>query len=909
MIWVILAWATLVAAAGAPLAATIDPGDEIVTRADRLRGRLVLPEPLDGKAKLKLTWTDSYGRTVALEESDVQADAGIVPFEIDLAPAVALQNFIEAELSLGGRVFAAPKAEFIVTPEYDRWDDYQIIMYYPYERSLQRALRKVGITAGKISGTYTRRPDGAAAWYPFDYRFYCDQISTFFYAAYHTPAHQPKNKMYQLAKEQYRADRTAKKPFYREPCFHDEAALADALERLRTAVRTQKRFKPWFYAHCDEAGVADLVAPWDFCFDPRTLAAMRKWLLDEYGSLEGINREWGTDFKSMGDVTPLTTDEMMARGDDNLSPWADHRHFMNRAFADVLSAGTRAVREEDPKAYIGLVGCQMPAAFGGYDYWLLSQVMECIEPYNIGNNREIWRSLVPEKPAVTTAFGFGDWEVWRLWFQMLHGDLGIIIYDEEFRYLDENGEPTELGASIAPTYRELAGGLRKQLAYMERVEEPIGIHYSHPSVTAHWMLEVRPRGKDWIERESWHDRQDSEFYRLRESWTKVIEDNLRQYDFIAYGQLENGDFDDMNCRVMILPQSIAMSEAECDALRRFVERGGVLVADCRTALMDEHCRMLDGGRLDDVFGIRRTNLEFAPGPAGLAPVERHGIGWVGKGDLDMMSAAEPGVAALEGAVACYEDSAGTPAVIVNRYGNGTAVYLNAVVTDYHRWRLKPPEHEGLAKLMESLLCAAGVERRWDLTTGDGAPPHGIEVHPWRRGDMWILALHRNYQLRVSELGPPEYQSQAALEADMPLVLSFDAPKAVYDQRRGVFLGKSQRFELDLPRYEPVILTVLGEPVGALGIDAPEAAAPGDLLDVRLGLAGTAADRTHAFRVKVFGPDGAEMEMHTETIAAAGGRARWRVPIAVSDPEGDYTLKVRDVATGAAAEKVVKVERP
>ena len=908
MIWMMLATVLFLSAAGAPFAATVDLDDSIVTRAGSLPGRLVLPQPLEGKAKLKLTWTDSYGRTVAVEESDVEAAAGVVSFEVDLARAVALLNFIEAELVLGGQVFAAPKAEFIVTPLYDRWDDYQVIMYYPYERSLQGALRKVGITAGKVSGSHTRRGDGGVAWYPWDYRFYCDQISTFFYAAYHTPAHVPKNKMYQLAKEQYRADRTSRKPLYREPCFHDEEALADAVERLHTAVRTQKRFKPWFYAHCDEAGVADLVAPWDFCFDPRTLGAMRKWLVEEYGSLEGINREWGTDFKSMDDVAPLTTDEMMARGDDNLSPWADHRHFMNRAFADVLMAGTRAVREEDPKAYIGLVGCQMPAAFGGYDYWLLSRVMECIEPYNIGNNREIWRSLAPEKPAVTTAFGFGDWEMWRLWFQMLHGDLGIIIYDEEFRYLDEDGAPTELGASIAPTYKELAGGITKQLAYMRRVEEPIGIHYSHASVTAHWMLEVRPRGKDWIERESWHDRQDSEFYRLRESWTKVIEDGLRQYDFVAYAQLENGDFDEMDCRVMILPQSIAMSQTECDALRRFVERGGTLVADCRTALMDEHCRMLEGGRLDDVFGIKRTNLDFAPGPVGLVPVVGPGIARVGESELVMISAAEPGVGVLEGALACYEDSAGTPAVIVNRYGNGTAVYLNAVVTDYHRWRLKPPEHDRLQALIGSLIGAAGVEPRWDVTTPDGSPPHGIEVHPWLCGDMWVLALHRNYQLRVSELGPPEYQSQAALEAEMPLVLSFDGPRAVYDQRRGVFLGEAERFEFDLPAYEPVILTVLEERVGALGIDAPEAGAPGELLDVGIGLAGTAAESTHVFRVKVFGPDGAEMEMLTESIAAAGGRARWRVPIAVSDPEGDYTLKVRDVATGAAAESVVKVAR-
>lgn len=60
---------------------------------------------------------------------------------------------------------------------------------------------------------------------------------------------------------------------------------------------------------------------------------MRKWLIEQYGSLQGINREWGTKFGALEEVAPLSTDEMMKRGDDNLSPWADHRTFMNITFA------------------------------------------------------------------------------------------------------------------------------------------------------------------------------------------------------------------------------------------------------------------------------------------------------------------------------------------------------------------------------------------------------------------------------------------------------------------------------------------------------------------------------------------------------------------------------------------------
>ncbi len=907
MIWIMasgfMIWFAMMA-----LSARIETDSQIVTSADTLRGAVVLDRDVRGKGRLVLTWRDSYGRIVAERESHVRLDGARVDFELDLACAVALQNFLDARLSVGSRVFAAPRIEFIVTPLQEPWTDYQIIMYYPYERSVQPALGKLGITAGKIAGAQTRRPDGAAAWYPFNYRFYCDQIATFFYAAYHTPVQDPKNKMYLLARERYRQDRTSREPFYRKPCFHDKKALAEATERLRTAVKTQKRFRPLFYAHCDEAGVADLVAAWDFCFQPKTLSAMREWLIEQYGSLDGINNAWDTCFSNLDEVTPFTTDEMMARGDDNLSPWADHRHFMNKTFADVVAAGTAAVLDEDPDAMAGLVGCQMPAAFGGYDYWLLSRAMTCIEPYNIGNNREIWRSLAPLKPALTTAFGFGPKEVWRLWHQMLHGDLGIIIYDEEFRYLDEHGETTPLAAAIAPTYRELTGGIARLLSSKERCRDGVGIHYSHPSLTAHWMLDVRQKQQPWIERESWQDRLDSEFLRLRESWTKVLEDNMRQYDFIAYGQLENGEFDEMDMRLVILPQSIAMSQAECMALRRFVERGGMLVADSRTALMNEHCRRTGAGQLDDLFGLKRTSLDFEAGPVGLRPVDGHGVDWMPSVLLANVSAAEPGITPVNGAVTCYEDSDGTPAVIVRRYGKGTAVYLNAVFTDYHRWRLRPPEHDGLSRFVEGLLDAAGVTRRWDIRTVDGGFPHGVEAHTWEGGHAQVVALQRNYQMRVNELGPPEYADQEALEEDIRLVLNLDSPATVYDQRVGSVVGRRRCFELKLGRWEPLILVIRKEPVGEITIDAPARVAPGDLAAVHIRLDAAGEGSTCAFRVKAFAPDGQELTMLTRTIAAPSGHARWLLPVALSDAEGEYMLTVRDVATGAAGRCRLVVKR-
>lgn len=625
---------------------------------------------------------------------------------------------------------------------------------------------------------------------------------------------------------------------------------------------------------------------------------MRKWLLARYGSLEAINAEWNTHFARIEDVVPFTTDEMMARGDDNLSPWADHRAFMNQAFADALLAGTRAGHEVDRDARLGLVGCQMPAAFGGYDYWLLSQVMDCIEPYNIGNNREVWRSFAPGKPAITTAFGFGDMEVWRLWYQALHGDQGIIIYDEKNQYLDADGKLTKMATDIAPTYRELTGGIVKQLHYMSQPPQQVAIHYSQPSITAQWMFESRPGGGNWVNQGSGSERRRSPFLRLREAWVKLIEDSQQPYGFVAYAQLENGAFANSAARVLVLPQSVAMSAKECQAVRDFVARGGTVIADCRTALMDEHCKTLPQAQLDDLFGIERTDTRFAPGPAGLTPATEGAA-------LEKLSTAEPGVKPTTG-VPLYRDSKGTPAWIVRQHGKGMTIYLNAVVTDYHRWRLKPPEGDALQAMVASALKHAGAADEYAVMARDKVAT-GIELFPFTSGDLRILAVHRNYQLRVNELGPPEYQKQDALEQPLNLKIDLGGQYAVYDARAGKYLGKKSTAEFSLDKYQPTILALLPEPVEAIRIDAPNEVTGGSLVDVKLTLVAPKVGDAHAFRVTVKGPDGKEIRPLTRTLMAPKGQAMLQIPFALSDPAGNYTLYARDIATGISARQTVSVK--
>jgi hypothetical protein len=897
---------------------------DIVTRSSSLNFKILPNRDLDKwmdqrhEAQLKLTWTDSLGRTVAVREENIKFDGQNIALTQPLTHAVTLLNFLEVQISGGGKTLKSAKKEFIVTPE-GKWDDYQIFMYYPYKTPAQQlALRDLGINTGQLQSGRTQQEQGGRVWWENNYRFYCDQIAYDFFANYHSPKYEPKDKLLKEAKAAYKADPTNKESLFRHPCFYDTDARVAAMARFKQAATAQMRYKPFFYA-TDETGVANLVEAFDFCYDPRTLAEMRKWLIQQYGpkydifdlrsklntinkeTLDAINKEWGTKFEKLDDVVPLTTDEMMARGDENYSSWADHRTFMNITFANAVKESCETLKTVDPEALGGLVGCQMPAAFGGYDYWRLSQSMEAIEPYNIGNNREIWRSFKPNAPAVTTGFGASEMEVWRLWYQLLRGDRGVIIYDEKNSYLTDDAKPTDVANKVAPTYRELTGGICKQLLAMERINDPIAIHYSQASINAHWMIERKALGKGaWLDKGSWHERRESDFLRLRQSVINLLEDNHYSYTFVSYEQLENGDFDKMDTKVMILPQSIAMSKAECDALRRFVARGGTLIADCRTALMDEHCKMLEKGQLDDLFGIERTDMKFAPGPAGLKELNNVPERFP---NLDNNTTAEPGVrAAAYWVETIYRDSKGVTAGFFTG-DKGWVMYLNSIITDYHRWRLKPPEGDSLRTLFSSLLdYLSKIPRQYSLKLVDNKPAVGAGICSWRSGDMKIVAVYRNYGLRVNELGPPEYQKQDALEVPMELKLDLGGEFAVYNTREGKFLGKQSSVTFPLDKYVPTIFALLPKEAGELKIKADDEAKCGDMVEVKLQLKNSDSKTTHAFDVGVTGPDGNALRHLDANILAPGGKVEWKIPFALSDKPGEYTLHVRDVATGTQAER-------
>jgi hypothetical protein len=565
-----------------------------------------------GKGTLAIRWTDVLGRVVEDRSIPIElTDETEIRFPLDIRRAAAMLNDITARFTLDGvRKDGKPdhrdetvSASFVAKPPDRAWQDYAIIMWQNHNAEQFATLKMLGVNGGQYTGRSKTPPEFLLK---NDLRWYVENIATDFYSEYHR--YRPdriQHWSYLQAKELFKKDMTSKEAFKRHPSLSDRAWLSKIHDRLVDAARFASPYRPFFYDLGDESGIADLAAFWDFDFSDHSLDAMREWLKERYGTLAALNRQWGREFTRWEEAVPDTTREAMQRPGENFSSWSDHKEWMDIAFARAIEMGVDAVRSVDPDAYVAIAGGQMPG-WGGYDYARLSRVLTAIEPYDIGNNIEILRSLNPSLPFVTTAFARGNWEKHRIWYEALHGARGNIIWDEKFEMAPPAGGVGDRGREVAAYYNELRGGVGALLINSVRQSDPIAIHYSQPSMRVEWMLAQRPKGDAWVDRTSATERRDSDFLRVRESYCKLIEDLGLQYRFMSYGQVEAGELLKGGYRVLILPRSSALSAAEAREIRIFVESGGRVIADGEPGAFDDHALRLPESSLAGVR-IERVN--------------------------------------------------------------------------------------------------------------------------------------------------------------------------------------------------------------------------------------------------------------------------------------------------------------
>jgi len=808
--------------------ATIVLEKEVLERGEPVKGKLLLPADRVRAAAMKtmtVRVSDSLGRLL-VEKTMPVTDR----FELPVPNVLAMKHSVSIATTDGW----AASADVIYMPPKE-WDDYVCTIWQRHNPTRIPHLQEMYLTGTQWGGSSSEPP---GHFIDANCRYYVETGATWVFSAYHMwMPDKEKTHYHKLAKAAFIKDRTDFRILERNPCLSNHA-IRDRIQWIFThEARMHRAYRPLFYTVSDEPGIANQAAPFDYCFSPYCKEAFRQWLKERYKTLEALNKQWGTKHARWEDVRGETTDEVLARTDGNFSAWCDHKDFMDSVLIGGYALAKEYLRKHDPDARIGMGGGQGPAAVGGWDFWKFAQVFDVMENYYIGNNYELIRSFAPGMIPFHCSFQPGDPEKHLIWYLFIHGDGGLLVWDDKSDYVTDDGTYSDRAKEARDWYGELTGGIGRLRMASARTDDPVALYHSQASLRVHWVLEVKPQGKNWINRDSWSERTDSRYFRLRESWVKLIEDNGLQYRFLCPPQVDRGDLQNYDpkgpkgFKVLLLPEILAMSDAEAGAIRAFVQAGGTVVADKMPGTYDEH-------------GKRREESPLA---------------------------------------SLFADGAA-----------GRAILLNQDMLPYYQQRILPGDKEAALKSLigDLLRKAVGGDRATPEVVGDdGKPVTGVETTLWRNGRCEVIALHRNPLLRVNELGPQEYKSNRKFETPVALTVRRAGPAAWYDVRKGGRIGEGKEVKVTLPPFEPVILS-------ALPAEAKPFAAEVQGGSLRLTPAVSAGMTEPVYHLAFVGPDGKERLVYRTNVVCPPAGGSFPIPLALNDASGMWTVRIRETVTGA-----------
>lgn len=542
---------------------------------------------------------------------------------------------------------------------------------------------------------------------------------------------------------------------------------------------------------------------------------------ERYGrDIARLNKAWRTDLKSFYDITEKTLDEAKFAGHYRAAfdKYAYFEHLADYQFGSIV----KAVHDVDPTIGVGM-GASMYLN-------LLPRCMKHLDthcPYyseELDNGRMMKPRFLGYTAGCYYAWDtFPNLSTYTIWHSVLSGaNFGWFWSAPIANRGDHAVHPGYIGWQLK-AYRDLSRGPAAMLIRSKRENDGIRILYSTPSA---YMTTLRT--------------EDGTHPGSRGVFSDMVEGLGFQYDYVQDESIAAGELEKDGDRLLILPCAKLISERPAGAIRRFVENGGVLMADVRPAAFSDDGDELSAGRLDDLFDLR------------------------------------PGTVDAKGAK-----------LSVRRVGRGLAIYwgMNPLA-----WKFLVKNGEDAAARRDILatLAQAGIRPRCTAVAKDGAPVAGVEYTRFTRDGLTYLAVEKR----------PVSRERYPLAAAVKL----DAPAWVYDVRAGAALGRVGEIPVTFEGFDTRLFALLPYEVKGVRLDAPKTVDRGGTLRAAATVEAAGA-RTHLIRFDMVPKGGYTFEklMPVKPVFAdaKGGRATAEFAIAFDEADG-YTLEATDIATGAKA---------
>lgn len=854
-----------------------------------------------GKLKIRLLNQEQKYLPFSFEQKNIKSNIAACAFTIPVDYDFLNGNFgyVEAEFTPGSgcstvmrQLFFAPHAIR------DQHDDYlQILWGMPYIRNEWRAFVRMAQKYG-----FNSISDGH----------------------YHNPKTY-KGKMVELGRSglpvflEYLIDDTTIGHWgYRNKNHLYRVDLGNRKFRRNTAAASRQRAKDLVpfgiagYACGEEIGMGTD----ELCFHPATQYLFGKWSLKKYGSLENLDRVWGTAYKESDEIRGILHRDLLKRDPERPAQWLDFRMFMEEMYNSLIEKEFFNVfKKADPEVAAGYnAGPYTDVPTQALNAARLGKTINFAMEYQpgfLGLSMEFSGFDMLSARNIPYLYVVGGYPNhyqktdanydFRNWYAVLHGARGFAWYRtlDDSRYSKFSGRYMPRGeiVLISRISNELRHGFGKLLMNATpRIRA--GIYYSRLSRYMISHLDMRydadPAARAKMEAANAEAaRKDPGIlgvqshrkagglkclFRAVPYMKALMEHSGERWKLVFEDQLLNGEVE-KQYKILCLPGAIVLSEPEIKALRRFVENGGILIADTMTGWYDEYGNPNPlRSEVDALFGVtRKYNIlpDFSCQTILLngkrkAPVYRGETlaperGASGDGNL----------------------------MIVRKTGKGATLYLGGYFTERVFNGLNIPLiPEEVRCRVTNLLDAGDIK----LMAGDRVIPGitGVEMSDYRSGAARMLIFQRRFGVK------PEPVS----------ALKFGRIYHIYDSRAKKYLGYHNAIPFRMPDTgRTVIYSLLPYKVDSLVLQADRKSyTPGEKGKITVSLRGTGKNigAGHVIALRVFRPDGSEEYRMEKNLLLQDQSGILYLPFLPDDPAGTWKIQAEDIISGCSQNLTVQL---
>jgi len=368
------------------------------------------------------------------------------------------------------------------------------------------------------------------------------------------------------------------------------------MERQRACARVLKPYG-LVAAYFQEEGAMDFFQR-DPCWCKACIKAFREYLKDSYGTLEALNASWGTEFKDWSEVMPITRVEAIKTG--RFPAWADHRRFMQLSWTKLYTDSIKPWLEEAPEARPGWGYCNAPGheSDTGIDraLYLADAKSQWAQLYTMEGI--VSRSFLPKDALVQVIYGLyegdrGDDNILgNPWKALARGYNGVFYYrlgstraqGGSSPFIPSYDEAIPMFERTARQWKEIKSGIAKLLLRTGPDDDGVRLYYSPISDNASILRNEETKYADSLV-----------------DFAFALDHAGIGYRCLSYLQLERGELNYPDVKVLILPYCQALSKREARAISDFARSGGLVIADFAPGIMDEHCKMLEKSSLSELF--------------------------------------------------------------------------------------------------------------------------------------------------------------------------------------------------------------------------------------------------------------------------------------------------------------------